>query len=59
VIDRVELSDAPYGDLLFAGSSSLTNHVAGVVLRPDCNTVAGPMHGSTCAHGKRERGNVD
>jgi Thrombospondin type 3 repeat len=39
IIDRVELSEAPYGDLLLAGSSSLTNHVAGVVLRPDGNTV--------------------
>lgn len=34
VIDRVELSVAPLGDLLLTGSSSLTKHVTGVVLRP-------------------------
>ncbi len=39
VFDRVELSGAPEGNLLLSGSSKLTNHVAGVVLKPSAAKV--------------------
>jgi Trypsin/Thrombospondin type 3 repeat len=34
IIDRVELSGAPRGNLLLSGSSEQTNHVFGVVIQP-------------------------
>jgi Galactose oxidase, central domain len=38
-IDRVEISEAPYGDVLLTGSSSVNNRVVGVLLHPNGNRV--------------------